>query len=225
MVCHLHPCLKLRGCTGRSFRAPSFTELYYQDPANLGDSLLQPEHTWEHEIGTDWFSKFFSSQFSVYYRKTEGDIDWVRKTGETVWRTQNIGMTRCYGSDAALNLYPYLWLSYKLALSYVHIRDGLPSEYTSKYVCQVPEIIFHSGMIFFSTIHVNARWLSFGRSTPLGSQILVDCSIDRKFELSAKISASLALMFNNLLDGKYEDYQGVPLPGRSLRAIVSLSKI
>src|SRR5262249_52980812 len=46
--------LKLRASAARAFRIPTFTELYYHDPANLGSPDLRPEHGWSVDGGADW---------------------------------------------------------------------------------------------------------------------------------------------------------------------------
>jgi len=47
---------KLRSSVGRSFRAPSFTDLYYESPANMGNPDLEPEKAWSYELGADYYS-------------------------------------------------------------------------------------------------------------------------------------------------------------------------
>src|ERR1039458_782755 len=43
--------LTLRASFGSSFRVPSFTELYYVDPQNVGNPNLRPEQAWQGEAG------------------------------------------------------------------------------------------------------------------------------------------------------------------------------
>src|SRR5450759_2842692 len=46
--------LTLRASFGTSFRVPSFTELYYVDPQNIGNPDLRPETAWNVEAAADW---------------------------------------------------------------------------------------------------------------------------------------------------------------------------
>lgn len=46
--------LRLRGSVSRAFRLPTYTDLYYSDPANLGNPLLKPESAWSFEGGPEW---------------------------------------------------------------------------------------------------------------------------------------------------------------------------
>ena len=50
----LSPHLKLRASASRAFRVPTYTDLYYHDPANLGSPTLRPERAWTFEAGVDW---------------------------------------------------------------------------------------------------------------------------------------------------------------------------
>ena len=50
----LSPQWKLRASTSRAFRIPSYTDLYYHDPGNVGNPNLRPESAWTYETGVDW---------------------------------------------------------------------------------------------------------------------------------------------------------------------------
>ena len=45
--------LTFRASFGSSFRVPSFTELYYVDPQNVGNPNLRPEKAWQVEAGAE----------------------------------------------------------------------------------------------------------------------------------------------------------------------------
>ena len=45
--------LKFRASASRAFRLPSYTDLYYHDPANIGSPNLRPERAWSYEGGAD----------------------------------------------------------------------------------------------------------------------------------------------------------------------------
>ncbi len=47
---------KVRGAVSRAFRIPTYTDLYYSDPANVGNPNLRPESAWSYEGGFDWNS-------------------------------------------------------------------------------------------------------------------------------------------------------------------------
>ncbi|MCK5347567.1 MAG: TonB-dependent receptor, partial [Candidatus Heimdallarchaeota archaeon] len=50
----INPEFKLRASAARSFRAPTFTDLYYVSPANVGNPDLTPEKAWSFDLGVDY---------------------------------------------------------------------------------------------------------------------------------------------------------------------------
>ncbi len=208
------PMLKLRGVLGSSFRTPSFTELYYQDPANKGDSLLKPESGLEYELGIDFQNKYTIAQISFYHRLNENNIDWVKKSNETVWQVKNIGKTRFYGFEPSAKLTFAPWIKLSAGLSYIYIIKELPEEYISKYALQVPRINNYLNITTFSTFDFNLIWSHY---FPHNTRLLLNTALNRDFTISKQIKLVFSFVIDNLLDKRYEDFQNVPLPGRSLK--------
>jgi iron complex outermembrane receptor protein len=73
--------LKLRASGGYGFRLPTYTDLYYSDPATIGNPNLNPESVWSGEAGADWvpFSRVTLSATGFYSRQHD-TIDYVRTT-------------------------------------------------------------------------------------------------------------------------------------------------
>ena len=46
--------IRLRASAGHGFRQPTYVDLYYSDPATLGNPNLKPESSWSYEAGLDW---------------------------------------------------------------------------------------------------------------------------------------------------------------------------
>lgn len=71
--------LRLRASVGRAFRAPTWTERYYVDPANVGNPDLEPEHAWEFEAGADFVPTAGTRlRATAFLRETGSLIDWAR---------------------------------------------------------------------------------------------------------------------------------------------------
>ena len=45
---------RLRASAGHGFRQPTYVDLYYSDPATIGNPNLKPESSWSYEGGADW---------------------------------------------------------------------------------------------------------------------------------------------------------------------------
>ncbi len=70
--------LKLRGSVGRAFRLPTYTDLYYSDPATVGNPGLQPETAWSYDGGLEWtLARRLAGSVTVFRRDEKNDIDYV----------------------------------------------------------------------------------------------------------------------------------------------------
>jgi outer membrane cobalamin receptor len=71
--------LKLRASGGYGFRIPTYTDLYYSDPATVGNANLKPESAWSGEGGVDWVpSTRLSISATGFYNGQHDTIDYVR---------------------------------------------------------------------------------------------------------------------------------------------------
>ncbi|MCX7995391.1 MAG: TonB-dependent receptor [candidate division WOR-3 bacterium] len=212
--------LKLNAAAGSSFRAPSFTELYYQDPANKGDSLLKPETGRDYELAIDFKNKFVFAHIAVYHRLTENDIDWVKKSNETSWQVKNIGKTRFYGIEPSLKLNFIPGIIIKTGLSYIRIIEELPEGYISKYALRVPRTDLDLSATFFSILDSRLRYSYY---TPEDKRLHIDVALDKEFSIFKQAILGCRFQINNLLDKRYEDFQGLSLPGRELKLMFDIS--
>ncbi|MFO7963178.1 MAG: TonB-dependent receptor [Desulfobacterales bacterium] len=89
-----------------SLRVPTFTELYYSTPANVGNPDLEPERAWTYEIGFRRMADGFGMNAGVFYREGENIIDWVRAPEDTTWRVMNIAGLNTRGFELGIDLYP-----------------------------------------------------------------------------------------------------------------------
>ncbi|MFC2152461.1 TonB-dependent receptor plug domain-containing protein [Bacteroidota bacterium] len=83
----------------KSLRLPSFTDLFYNGPNNVGNPSLKPEEAWSNEIGLKLNTKTINSDLAFYYRNARNVIEWVKDTAAniTTWETQNLTKVETYG--------------------------------------------------------------------------------------------------------------------------------
>ena len=127
----------------KSFRVPTYTELYYFTPANKGNPDLKPEKAWTGETGLRWLTDGVNADFSLFYRDSEDVIDWSRLPGETAWQARNIATVRTKGGEVGVTFYPQSffntkWLS-SVGIAYTYLdsdRDtkGMESKYALDYL-------------------------------------------------------------------------------------------
>ncbi|WP_316753036.1 TonB-dependent receptor [Pedobacter gandavensis] len=234
----------LRAFAKRIFRMPTFNDLYY---TMVGSSTLKPEYMNQYDLGFTYnfpigkgFLEKFSLQADAYYTHTKDKIV-AAPTGNLFrWMMTNMGQVRGKGIDAVINIAGHLNrlnLSANLAYTYAESRDytkfaGLE---LSSYGDQIPYTPWHSGSTIlnagyeswnfnYSFIYVGKRYngnvnnIKVNEVQPWYTQ---DLSLQKRFTLDHnKIKATVEL--NNLLNQHYEVIYNYPMPGRTMKFIISI---
>jgi len=201
---------KLRTSIGRAFRSPSFTELYYKDPANEGNPELNPEDAISYEAGTDFVQmKNFNASVTLFDRKQRNLIDWVGETETGPWKAENIGEVRIFGVDSMIktNLY-----SFETCFKYSWMGSKKYKEYISKYALRYPINQFSleiSRAIIWDIIP--AVKLIYKERLNEKGYFLLNGRVSKNIQ-----NIELFIEGTNLFDQKYEEIKGIPQPGRWL---------
>lgn len=82
--------LKLIASLNQAMRLPSFTDLYYSGPANLGNTDLIPEKATSFEFGFKYYTSKIHFDAVYFTRLGKNIIDWVWIEEIEKWQTQNI---------------------------------------------------------------------------------------------------------------------------------------
>jgi iron complex outermembrane receptor protein len=132
----LHESLRIRSSVGRAFRAPTWTERYYRDPANEGSPDLSAEHAWSADAGVDFHPApplRFSA--SVFVREAENLIDWARDLGgaETIWRTRNVEDARFEGVEVEMELAEVAGTRVRASGYWLSVTSSAAPGFESKY--------------------------------------------------------------------------------------------
>ena len=116
--------VRLRASAGRSFRAPTFNDLYWPASAyTAGNPNLQPETAWNYELGAEKnFQNLAAIKIAGFYRDVKDLINWA-PDANFVWRPSNISDAKIWGAEAEFVLYPAKGWAIPLNYSYVYPRD------------------------------------------------------------------------------------------------------
>lgn len=103
----VNPGLLLFTNTGYTFRVPTFTDLFYEDPGNLPNPDLKPEYSLSHEAGlkTVRIPGLFL-QLSVFSRTGNDLIDRIRYSTDEKWRPVNLHNARFKGFEGQISILP-----------------------------------------------------------------------------------------------------------------------
>lgn len=144
--------LAVRVFAKKSFRMPTFNDLYYAD---MGNSKLNPESALQYDLGfvlnKDWkqgIVDHFRLQVDGYYNTVHDKIVAYPKGQQFRWTMLNLGKVHIKGVDAMaeVGLEPAKdWkVTARLQYTYQNARD-VTDPNTSYYKDQIPYIPWHSG--------------------------------------------------------------------------------
>ncbi|MBI1983219.1 MAG: TonB-dependent receptor [Acidobacteria bacterium] len=204
---------KLRASFSRAFRLPSFTDLYYHDPANLGSPDLRPESAWSYEAGLSWNGGGRVRADVGYFERRDRDvIDFVRASPDDLWRATNIQRLTFRGIEASVDAeWPR---RNRLGIRYTALhgsRQPLPG-LQSRYVFNYP---VHSFVV--STLSpLPYGWTSRARLGILKRAARETYGVWDLYLARGAGRVRPFLQFTNLTNTMYEEIPSVPMPGRAV---------
>ncbi len=209
----LSPHAKLRASVSRAYRAPSFTDLYYHDPANVGSPDLRPERAVGYEAGLDWNAgNGIDGEVTVFQRRERDGIDFVRASSADIWRARNFQRLRFTGVETAARWRYRPRASVDIAYTGLHGAQDALGGLQSRYAFNYP---VHQAVASWQTMMRGefALRTRIGVTKRLGrdSYAVWDLYLARygnRFRPFVQLS--------NLSDAAYEEIPGVPLPGRGI---------
>lgn len=93
--------IRLMTSYGTAFKAPTFNDLYYQDPwGSNGNSDLEPEESNSFEMGLNGNHSWGEWSARIYRTDIDGLIQWV-DTGNYIYQPQNVNQARIDGLELA----------------------------------------------------------------------------------------------------------------------------
>lgn len=147
----------------KSFRMPTFNDLYYAD---MGNSQLSPERVTQYNLGLLYdhnsTSLISAARISadIYYNKVKDKIVAYPKGQQFRWTMLNLGLVDIRGIDVTglLTLNPYrdLYLTVRAQYTFQRAID-ITNPSDNYYRDQIPYIPRHSGAAV-----VNAQWKGWG---------------------------------------------------------------
>ena len=215
----------------QSMRLPTFTDLYYQGPSNVGNPLLTSERATTYELGIYRENKDFHVGMNGFYRQGRDMIDWVWMEDEK-WHTMNLTRIDATGGDFQIQYRSQEHQRKKLRLeaaglsyTFTHL-SRISHEVNSRYLLDnlrhkvVASMDFHLLEKFFVSLKSsyqdrNGSYLSYDAATGISSELPYSPFV----LLDVKVAYSLWRFWffveaTNLLDARYNDIGNVIQPGR-----------
>ncbi len=228
--------LSIRAFFKRSFRMPTFNDLYYAD---MGNSQLSPERVTQYNLGLLYDRPSATSLVSalrlsadVYYNRVKDKIVAYPKGQQFRWTMLNLGLVDIRGIDitALLTLHPAkdLYITARAQYTFQRAID-VTNPADNYYRDQIPYIPRHSGAavanaqwrgwsLNYSWIYVGERYnqqenIRYNHTQPWYTS---DISLSKDFRLG-RVSLRALAEVNNLLSQDYDVILNYPMPKRNYR--------
>ena len=231
----------MRAYVKKSFRMPTFNDLYYTD---MGNANLVPESALQYDAGFA-LNKHFEHgivrhaemHFDAYYNTVHDKIVAYPKGQQFRWTMLNLGKVHIKGIDveaeADFQIGKELVATARAQYTYQDARDVTdPSD--SYYKHQIPYIPWHSGSaivgLSYKNWDLNYSFIYAGERYDEQENILYnhmepwytsDLSLRYQWKVNGLLMTAQAEV-NNLLDQDYEVIVNYPMPGRNYALTLSV---
>ncbi len=232
--------LKLMASANFSGRIPSFTELYYVGPTNIGNTNLIVEKSFTSEAGIKFFNRFAIIQTAVFRRLGNNIIDWVKQNPDDLWQSQNITKVNATGIELSTKLNLKVFNKHNLPVNYIRLNyaytqlDKNSGEYISKYALDYLVHNFNLSIEHNIYKNIKASW-QFQYRKRNGTYIPYDReqgtwlspeNYKPIYLLNFKLfyhnkNLNIFTEGSNLFNTKYQDIENVELPGIWIKAGIS----
>ncbi len=81
----------------QGFRLPTFTDMYYNGPSNVGNPDLKPEKNTTFTLSADYSNGIFAISPQIFYRIGKNTIDWIFDTTDYKWHSMNYTELNTFG--------------------------------------------------------------------------------------------------------------------------------
>ena len=231
----------MRAYVKKSFRMPTFNDLYYTD---IGNANLVPESALQYDVGfalnkhfTQGIVRHAEMHFDAYYNTVHDKIVAYPKGQQFRWTMLNLGKVHIKGIDveaeADFRIGKDLVATARAQYTYQDARD-VTDPADSYYNDQIPYIPWHSGSaivgLSYKNWDLNYSFIYAGERYDEQENILYNhmepwytSDLSLRYQLSTvHYQLSIQAEVNNVLDQDYEVIVNYPMPGRNFALTLSV---
>ncbi|MEX2566741.1 MAG: TonB-dependent receptor [Cyclobacteriaceae bacterium] len=222
----ISPMIRAYANFGISFRIPTYTDLYYVGPTNIGNDQLEPEKARNYEAGIKITKNGLRAELVYFSRKTDNLIDWTRPNENSPWQPQNFNKVNFQGLETG---FTYQFSSgnrsltiQEISLSYNFVDANLVEQegQESRYSLNALRHQFIGGI----QLDFKKNW-----ELTIKSRYLERMALDPYFLLDARIdfnrlkTLGFFAEVSNISNTDYIEAGTVQMPGRWFRAGISFT--
>jgi vitamin B12 transporter len=231
------PELTLKNNYFRSFKHPSFNDLYWPEQADAaGDPNLKPEDGWGADAVAEFRRGIFGAKAAVFAQYTKDSIHWA-PSPDGVWRPSNEGEAAFFGLDADFSVDFSLknkifkkitasagyegMASYLLSYGYDFKDEKRIPYMPANKLTAAAAFFWESGSLSFSAVWEGLRYSSVSNSPSslLKPVLLANINATQQINQNLWFSGKISNLFNT----SYESFAGYPMPGFTLTLAVRMN--
>ena len=211
---NLNSNFKLYSNIGKTYRIPTYTDLYYSDRTTIGNENLNPESAISTEFGVKYDTSNVKFTASFFNRNAKNIIDYAKENEEDLWKAVNIGSLNSNGYEFDFS---YSFKSSNTLSSANSIGIGYTKIKDNNYVSNIN----FSRYSLNSLKHHLASNLNLNYIRNINHSIVYkyaersDKSNYRVLDSKIMFKKSIFIYINNILNEQYSETNLVPMPGRN----------
>jgi len=229
----LCPGIMLKALWSTSLRMPTFTDLYYFGPNNIGNPDLKAEISNSVEGGFKINTNYIRGNLAVFYRSGQNMIDWTKKENDELWQSRNLTCINSLGTELMLQLRMKEYLKGKWPDRitfgwYSNKQNKKTVDFISYYVLDYLKHKFIASADQSVTKHISLDFRSYFqkregtytsfsdnkyREVPYKPFWLFDTKV-----LFKKDNLQVFISVNNIFNKEYFDIGNIVQPGRWIKA-------
>lgn len=202
---------RIYGNIGYTYRIPSYTDLNYFSPENVGNPNLEPEKALSEEIGFKWHSNSVNFYAAGFYRNALKFIDYVRPTDASPWQPQVIEDVVTKGIETQFD-YKFKLFNFnqKMQLGYTFIDNKIKNDdaqFSQYGLNSIKHQVVTTLNLQFLKNFTNSVLYRYVERTSGVSYSVVDLSAAYQMK-----NFEFTIFVNNLFNKQYFENTFVPMP-------------
>lgn len=195
----------------KGMRLPTYTDLYYKGPSNIGNANLKAEQAVNTELGFRFNTSTFNGSASVFNRKSTNLIDWARADNTQKWQPLNLNNVSFLGLEASINKsFKGILQQTSIQYTFIDAQFHQPENYTSRYTLSniKHQVTGTIRINWYKSLYQTVTLRHINRVT-MTDYSLIDSKLYYEFRY-----ISLYTDISNILNTNYMEAGYVTMPGR-----------
>lgn len=205
----------------RNYRIPTFNDLYWQGAGATGNTSLQPETSWQGDLGHLVQLENWQWNLNTFYIRTSDFIKWQpNNTG--IWTPVNVDEVVNYGAEFSMN-YEQSYNDHDFQWQWSYGFTRAMDVATNKQLIYVPEHKITTGLSYhykwldtrYQMMYIDEVSTTTDESRSLDGYTIANLTANFRILKTVKQQMTLSLQAKNIFNTNYQTIAFRPNPGRN----------